>query len=240
MNRKEYKSYIESFYRRQKQGWPLHDKWHEHSHNMIYQFVNQKVNQYGRKRKMKILNCGSGGTTYGIDYDMYHLDIIKEKIDMFPHWKVGSADNIPYPDEMFDLVICVGSVIDYCDGKKALENLCRVLKQGGILLLEFENSYSAEYLLEKQFGRDMAMEVSEYFKEKHYYWVYSLPFVARTLHQHGVHIKEIKHIHIVSALLYRIFGSGNIAGRLGWLDKRFQKSHMRGYCGNIIVEAVKK
>lgn len=240
MDMSKYQRYVKLFYSGKGNGWPEHDRWHAHSHDEICRYVRERAGRSLKKGKCKILNCGSGGTDYGLGCDMYHLDILREKIDYFPHWKEGSADDIPFGDHIFDVVICVGSVLDYCNGPVALCEMCRVLKPGGRLILEFENSYSLEYLLERPFGKGIAFAESEYFGEKHFYWVYSLPFVAGILKEQGVVISGLRFIHIAGALVYRLTGNGNIAGWFGRFDEILKSTRLRGYCGNIMLEAHKE
>lgn len=47
----------------------------------------------------------------------------------------GNVDNMPYPDDSFDTIINTMAFSGYPDGKKALEEMLRVLKPDGILLI---------------------------------------------------------------------------------------------------------
>ena len=149
MNQKEYQKQITEFYSNLKEVWPNNDKWHIYTHTAISDFVKRHIEKIKGFEKLKILNCGSGGMTYGLTCDMYHMDIVENKICHFPHWKVASAEEIPFLDEEFDIVICVGTVINYCDAASVIKELARVLKKGGILYLEFEASGSVEYIFQK-------------------------------------------------------------------------------------------
>jgi MPBQ/MSBQ methyltransferase len=62
-------------------------------------------------------------------------------------FKVASASSLPFPDATFDLVNCCGSTLsfvgDYC---RAISEMARVLKPGGILFVEVENKYNLDLL----------------------------------------------------------------------------------------------
>jgi len=59
----------------------------------------------------------------------------------------GVAENLPFPDENFDLVLMVTTICFVDDIKKAFEEAYRVLKKGGYLLIGFidKNSPLGEY-----------------------------------------------------------------------------------------------
>ena len=61
------------------------------------------------------------------------VDIIKEYIDAFENYLVGSIEKIPLQDCSVDCVICVGSVINYVDIQKAIAEFSRILKPNGIV-----------------------------------------------------------------------------------------------------------
>lgn len=44
---------------------------------------------------------------------MVHLDLAAERIAHFPNCIVGNISTIPTPDASFDVVLCVGSVLNY-------------------------------------------------------------------------------------------------------------------------------
>ncbi len=53
---------------------------------------------------------------------------------------------MPFNNLFFDNILCVGSVLNYCDALTALSELSRVLKPNGNLILEYESSWGFEYL----------------------------------------------------------------------------------------------
>lgn len=107
---------------------------------------------------------------------MYHIDIAENKINQTFHHVVGNIEEMPFNNESFDIVICVGSVLNYCDSLKAINELSRVLRKNGTLILEFENSYSFEYRDTSSYKSNLGIITTSYFDTPHKMWVYSLNY----------------------------------------------------------------
>jgi ubiquinone/menaquinone biosynthesis C-methylase UbiE len=85
----------------------------------------------------KLIECG---------YDVWGVDIAEPMIrharircgsDQF---RVGDIERIPFPDNMFDAVVCLG-VIEYLDGdEQSLKEIGRVLKPGGWAVIATPNA----------------------------------------------------------------------------------------------------
>ncbi|MFN7959863.1 MAG: class I SAM-dependent methyltransferase [Thermoanaerobaculia bacterium] len=71
-------------------------------------------------------------------------------------YKVGSATRLPFADGHFDLVNCCGSTLSFVDDYgRAMQELVRVLRPGGVLILEVESKYNMDLawmLLDGCFG----------------------------------------------------------------------------------------
>lgn len=79
---------------------------------------------------------------YGLDCSERMLEIAKKKVP-FAELKVGNAEDIPFPDRSFDLVSVAFGLRNFSEREKAISEIHRVLKQGGILLLlEFSRNES--------------------------------------------------------------------------------------------------
>ena len=87
--------------------------------------------------------CGTGGNfnflsqfgkVVGIDISEYAINLAKQKGIL--NIKKGSIDNIPYPDNSFDLITGF-DVIGHkqVNEKKAIDEFYRVLKPGGLLMI---------------------------------------------------------------------------------------------------------
>ncbi|MDE6063654.1 MAG: class I SAM-dependent methyltransferase, partial [Lachnospiraceae bacterium] len=134
---------IKSFYNSVTDVWGIDDPWHEYSKKVISSFIKHK----DIFRNSVVLNAGSAGNSYGIECNlMYHVDIADEKIKNIDNAVIASIEKMPFNDLFFDNILCVGSVLNYCDALTAISELARVLKPNGNLILEFESSWGFEYL----------------------------------------------------------------------------------------------
>jgi ubiquinone/menaquinone biosynthesis C-methylase UbiE len=78
--------------------------------------------------------CKKKGKFYGIDISQKMVDQANRKNIENGYQAVflkGDAENIPFPNEMFDLVLCNMSLTYFPDKLKALSEVFRVLKYGG-------------------------------------------------------------------------------------------------------------
>ena len=134
---------IKSFYNGVSDVWGSHDPWHDYSQKVITSYI-KRTDIF---RNSIVLNAGSAGNSYEIECDlMYHVDIADEKIKNIDNAVVASIENMPFENMFFDNILCVGSVLNYCDALSALSELSRVLKTNGNLILEYESSWGFEYL----------------------------------------------------------------------------------------------
>ncbi|MEK7172573.1 MAG: methyltransferase domain-containing protein [Patescibacteria group bacterium] len=81
--------------------------------------------------------------------EIYGLDILDQREFglNFPNQKIGSFEDLGYPDNFFD-VIYAGEIIEHTwKPKQTMDGFYRVLKQGGILILDTPNVYSLSRIL---------------------------------------------------------------------------------------------
>ncbi|MEW6610010.1 MAG: methyltransferase domain-containing protein [Patescibacteria group bacterium] len=76
----------------------------------------------------------------------------------FPHQMVGNAEHMPYQDNFFDSVY-MGEVIEHSWVPKQIIDECyRVLKRGGVLILDCPNVYALSRMARFLFtGRDVIL-----------------------------------------------------------------------------------
>ena len=113
-----------------------------------YIFVEEYISKNYSK---KILDycCGTGlysifpakqgSNVFGLDISKDSIDLAKLRakahdVESFCQFEVGDAENIPFQDNFFNLVLSYGS-LSYLDMKKAFKEINRVLCYGGTLIV---------------------------------------------------------------------------------------------------------
>lgn len=68
------------------------------------------------------------------------------------HFVVGDAHHLPYPDESYDVVIAMGVLPYLYDPTRALDEIRRVLKPNGYVIVSSHNTYRMAQLLDPRFS----------------------------------------------------------------------------------------
>lgn len=113
-------------------------------------YAKDLVNWIEPKEKQKVLElaCGTGRVTHHLlnklpapvhitatDLNADMISIAKSKInDERILWKVVDAQDLPFKDKEFELVVCQFGVMFFEDKLKAFKEVYRVLNEGGIFL----------------------------------------------------------------------------------------------------------
>ena len=77
---------------------------------------------------------GSQGTVIGIDLNPGMIDMARaagEREGLAIEWRTGPAEQLPFPDGSFDLVLCQFGLMFFTDRHAALTETHRVLRSGG-------------------------------------------------------------------------------------------------------------
>lgn len=214
------------------------DPWHHEVEKVIRKRVLKAINKYTNENSV-ILNAGSGGETYPVKGKIINLDIVDTNIKQFPNYLVSSVTDIPLENDSIDMVICVGSVINYTDAFKALNEFKRILKPKGLLILEFERSNSADFLWKKEHHKDMVEVVYDYNDQKHTMIMYGEKYIKKNLKRLGFDIKRKHRYHIASMLANRLGANDNVDYKFIHLDWLL---YPISYClaHNIIISCRKK
>ena len=169
---------IRKFYDEITDVWDPDDVWHQYSKHKIEYFIARlKFLENGR-----ILNAGSGGNEYNICNDqIFHVDIAAEKIKHKKNNLVANIENLPFGDGSFSNIICVGSVINYCDAIRVISEFSRVLEKSGHLILEFESSWGFEYTRHESYKKSAFIESIEYINQNHNQWLFSPQYIRQIL-----------------------------------------------------------
>jgi SAM-dependent methyltransferase len=125
------------------------DKWHLATEKVMSDFIHASIEIIPNFESLKILNAGSAGNSFGLkENNMIHVDVANKHIAHLPNSVVADIASLPFENNSFDLIICVGSVLNYCDPLRVIDEFQRVLKANGYLIIEFENSNLNYYLSE--------------------------------------------------------------------------------------------
>lgn len=124
----------------------------EDSRNYRYKLY-EKVDLRNRRRILDV-GCGTGAVTLDIAQytqgDVIGIDIDSEKfkeaekvLSSFPNVSLmqGDALDLPFEDETFDLVVFNIVLIYIKDQQRAVNEMARVTKEGGIVLATLEPDY---------------------------------------------------------------------------------------------------
>jgi len=225
---------IKNFYENVSEVWPKDNSWYSYLKTGIYKYIQKRCNSLNNSF---ILNAGSGGNDYSIVSDnMYHVDIVENKIANLKNAVVANIEKLPFPDTMFDYVICVGSVINYCDAVASIAEMSRVTKKHGILILEFENSLSFEYFGRNEYGKSAEVVNTKYMDQSHYLWVYSFDYIKNILKEFSFVIRNFSAFHILSSLYLNKHNDEEDATRLAKFDCILGHiSFFKKHAGNLIL-----
>jgi len=202
--------------------WSREDKWHSRTSQTIQQFISDYVAPLP-EAKGNILNAGSAGNAYGLaEEHMIHLDIAAEKIAHLPNSITGSIEQIPVKANEFDLIVCVGSVLNYNDPMKVFEEFDRVLRPGGYLVIEFENSNTLELIFTKDYNKK-AIFVKTFYYGSEPLWYYSDTWIKEIIDIHRLAIVRTSKFHFLSPFIYRFVKDENKAGPFMWFDRIFKR-----------------
>lgn len=188
--------------------WPPGDNWSEHTKRSIGEFVRAVVpNEEGL-----ILNAGCGGNDYGLSRRMtcVNLDISLRQCRTLNLPVLGDVEQIPFADNLFDATICVGAVINYVQPEKTIPELTRVTKPGGLILVDFESSYSAEIMFSRHWRQPLTVIERMYVDHMDKTYLFSPEYIRGLFEQARSAVIATRGYHIATAMWERIFAKALI------------------------------
>lgn len=221
--------------------WDVNDAWHWVTHEMIKSFIQESLNKIPNFNHFKILNAGSAGNSYElIENNVIHLDIAQKKIAHLSNAILSSIEDIPIKDKIFDLVLCVGSVINYCDPIRVFQEFDRLLKNKGYLILEYESSGTLELLWKKGFNENLVLTDTFYNGGTERLWYYSEKFIKEIALNYNMHIFAQDRCHTLSPLVYRFLKDEILAARFAKYDKVCQRIPLMNKLASNVIYLLQK
>lgn len=189
---------------------------------MTTEFIDKYVNKVLGKFDVDavVLNAGSGGKIYKTKAKQIHIDIAENTLHNIDNSFVGNIIDMPFGDDIFDCVVCVGTVINYCEIEKAIKEINRVSKEHALLILEYERSGSG-LVAKKMRNEDSTVFHHTYFNEPHINLLYSDSYVNEILSRNGYYIKNLKRFNTTIPWL-EMFTTEKIAHKMSTFEPIFR------------------
>jgi ubiquinone/menaquinone biosynthesis C-methylase UbiE len=109
-----------------------------------------------------LAECGARVT--GMDVDPVCINYgVKRYGDV--QFLVGESDRLPFVDDSFDIVACIDSASCISEGKKFINQVCRVLKPGGLAL------FTTDVTVANNPRRIWLNALGKYFPRKLWHWI---------------------------------------------------------------------
>jgi SAM-dependent methyltransferase len=190
------------------------DTWHSYSGDRTERFISHVLSTSESPSKL-LLNAGCG--VYRISVSHWHeiaLDLFPTPLRMRSHAICASVEALPFKNNIFGGLVCVGEVLGYCDPAKTIQEFARVLMPKGILVCDFSSTQSFRYWLTKVYGRAADIVTQSYNGQPERTWAYHPEYIESLLESAGFEIHQCIGTHTWSALANRMGFSMKSAVRL--------------------------
>ncbi len=159
--------------------------------------VDSIIDIYGSKKgKILDLACGPGFLAKELslrsdNFDIFCLDYSKHAIHLAKknckgmgniHFIVGRVEKLPYKDSTFDLIVCKDSFHHFKSAEKALKEILRVLKIGGIFYMQDLRRDLPSYFIKQTLPLDNSIKKLQYYSVRASYTKQELIRILEKFH----------------------------------------------------------
>lgn len=130
-----------------------------------------------QEKKILDIGCGEGrfarmlaargGKVTGIDLTE-PLVLHARELDPLGDYRVGNAEQLPFPNEAFDLAVSYLVLIDVPDYRRAIQEMARILRKGGHAIVANVNPFAGcgDGWEKNEKGEKLYYKVDRYFEER--------------------------------------------------------------------------
>lgn len=147
-----------------------------------------------QKGRLLEMGCGVGDVAYLLakqGFEVHGVDFVPEMIRAAEetyqhpnlHFAVANIYSLPFPEEFFDYIVCLGVFQTVIDEVRALEELSRVLKKRGVLIIRTLNKRSLTSFLVRNLHVYDPFQFSELLKRS------------------GFNVKEVRAVYVFPKFL---------------------------------------
>jgi ubiquinone/menaquinone biosynthesis C-methylase UbiE len=213
--------------------WPNTDAWSTHTRRNIAKLIKRTLGN----TRCTILNAGCGNNDYGLSGQAtcVNLDMSLRQCRKMERAIVADIESIPLAANYFDAIVCVGAVLNYAEPYNAIPELARVTKPGGLILLDFETTNTAELLLSSDWSKRVSVIERYYAGRLDKTFLFSAQHIKTILAQHKIEIIAEHRYHLATALWHRAFSNARLpiaVLSLDWLLSRVPG--LRNLASNVI------
>lgn len=136
-----------------------YDNQREQIESVEYSFRLHEYSDFANKTVLDV-GCGNGyvlshyaaqgASVFGVDITQAAIDLTKKRFDGLNFrgdFRVADAQDLPFPENTFDCVCSMGVLHHVPDTQRAVDEIYRVLKPGGRLIVMFYHRNSAKFQL---------------------------------------------------------------------------------------------
>lgn len=211
-------------------------------HALIDDLEASTVIPFVRGKRVLEIGCGTGlvlerltphaGSVVGVDLSPGMLELARRRaLEVYE----GSATALPFPDASFDVVCSFKVLAHVPDVRAALSEAARVLRPGGIAVLEFYNRRSLRYLARLAAG---ARRIGRVHREDDISTRWDSPAQVVAALPPTLRLQEFRGVRIVTpaAALHRVPG---VAPALAAMERGLSRGALAKFGGFLIAIAKK-
>ena len=157
------------------------DEWHSFEDRERRVFVTQALSSQSSASRW-LLNAGAGVHDLKLkSWDVIPVDLFPTPLGRRRFSVCCSIAALPFPNELFGAVVCMGEVLGYCDPAQAIDEFSRILEPGGMLICDYGSTRSIRHLFTSVHGRAAHMVTIDYNEEPERIWIFDPSYIASLL-----------------------------------------------------------